>query len=231
MVDERRARWRRAGAVVLVAVVGLLGAPLHAPSAAEPMQAEDGGDDGGDGGGDDGGTGITVLPTTTTTAAPTTTETLPPTTETAPPPTAPPTTAPPVTAAPVPTTVRPVPTTVAPVPTTSTTEAETFTTTANLLVAGDGTEGSESTTTTEVGESQVVGTGGIDDNTLVALIIAGLVVVAVAVAVLTWRYWLATRPVPRAPDGPEAADGEAPDDPTTEVPTGSLTPGSGPGSA
>jgi hypothetical protein len=212
----------------VVAVVGLLGAPLHGPSIAAPTQT----DDGGDGGGDDGGSpGITVLPTTTTTAAPTTTETLPPTTETAPRPTAAPTTAPPATAAPVPTTVRPVPTTAAPVLTTTTTEAETFTTAADLLVAGDGTEGSESTTTTEVGESQVVGTGGIDDNTLVALIIAGLVVVAVAVAVLTWRYWLATRPVPRAPEGAEVAGGDAPDDPTTEVATGSLTPRSGPGSA
>jgi hypothetical protein len=217
---------------VLIAVVGLLGAPMHAPSAAAPTQTDDGGDGGGgDDGGDDGGSGITVLPTTTTTAAPTTTETLPPTTETAPPPTAAPTTAAPVTAAPVPTTVRPVPTTTAPIPTTTTTEAETFTTTANLLVAGDGTEGSETTTTTEVGETQVVGTDGIDDGTLVALIIGGLVVVAVAVAVLTWRYWLATRPVPRGPDGSEPAGEDVPDDATAEVATSSLTAGPGPGSA
>lgn len=211
----------------MVAVVGLLAAPVHAPSpAAEPVQTEHGGDDGGDGDGgdDDGGTGITVLPTTTT-AAPTTTETLPPTTETAPLPTAAPTTAPPATAAPVPTTVRPVPTTAAPVPTTTTTESETFTTTANLLVAGDGTEGSESTTTTEVSETQVVGNDGIDDGTLVALIIGGLVVVAVAVAVLTWRYWLATRPVPARPEGSDAA--AAGPDAADAV----LTPGSGPGAA
>jgi hypothetical protein len=163
---------------VLIAVVGLLGAPLHAPSAAAPTQTDDGGDGGGgDDGGGDGGSGITVLPTTTTT------------------------------------------------------EAETFTTTANLLVAGDGTEGSETTTTTEVGETQVVGTDGIDDGTLVALIIGGLVVVAVAVAVLTWRYWLATRPVPRGPDGSEPAGEDVPDDATAEVATGSLTPGPGPGSA
>lgn len=75
----------------------------------------------------------------------------------------------------------------------TTTTTMTVTTSANVLVPGDGTEGAESTTTT-VEEAKKVSDGGLSDGTLIGLVIAGLVVIALVVAVLTWRYWLATRP-------------------------------------
>lgn len=68
-------------------------------------------------------------------------------------------------------------------------------TTSNILVPGDGTDGAESTTTT-LATATKVSDGGPSDGTLIGLVIAGLVLVAVAVAILTWRYWLATRPPP-----------------------------------
>lgn len=77
----------------------------------------------------------------------------------------------------------------------TTTEAA-VTTSSNLLIAGDGTEGAESTTTT-VTPVATVSDDGVSDGTLIALVIAGLVAVAALVGVLTWRYWKATRP-PRA---------------------------------
>lgn len=66
-------------------------------------------------------------------------------------------------------------------------------TSARLLVPGDGTEGSELTTTTE-GSVRLVGSGGPSDGTLIALVIVGLVLIAGVVGTLTWRYWVATRP-------------------------------------
>ncbi len=64
----------------------------------------------------------------------------------------------------------------------------------DLLVPGDGTEGAESTTTTEA-EQLGTGGGGLSDNQLVLLIVSGLSVMGAAVGLLTWRYWKATQPV------------------------------------
>jgi len=75
----------------------------------------------------------------------------------------------------------------------TTTTTVTVTTSSNVLVPGDGTEGAESTTTTLATASKVKD-GGVSDGTLIALVIAGLVVIAGVVALLTWRYWVATRP-------------------------------------
>lgn len=75
----------------------------------------------------------------------------------------------------------------------ATTTTISVTTSSNLLVPGDGTKGAESTTTT-VATAAKVKDGGLSDGTLIALVIAGLVVIAGVVAVLTWRYWAATRP-------------------------------------
>jgi hypothetical protein len=68
----------------------------------------------------------------------------------------------------------------------------------DVLVPGDGTEGAESTTTTAPTTTVTEDSG--DDGTLVALVVAGLVLVALAVAILTWRYWAATRPPPVGSD-------------------------------
>ncbi|MDQ2649581.1 MAG: hypothetical protein M3Z03_08495 [Actinomycetota bacterium] len=67
-------------------------------------------------------------------------------------------------------------------------------TSVDLLVPGDGTEGAESTTTTEA-EQLGTGGGGLSDNQLVLLIVSGLSVMGAAVGLLTWRYWKATQPV------------------------------------
>jgi hypothetical protein len=74
----------------------------------------------------------------------------------------------------------------------------------DLLVPGDGTEGAESTTTSE--KKLVTGDGGLTDNQLVVLIVTGLTVVGASVGLLTWRYWRATEPV------------EVPADPATREP-------------
>jgi hypothetical protein len=66
-------------------------------------------------------------------------------------------------------------------------------TSVNVLVPGDGTEGAESTTTTTVVPT-TVSNDGTSDGALLALIIGGLVALAVLVGILTWRYWVATRP-------------------------------------
>jgi flagellar biosynthesis/type III secretory pathway M-ring protein FliF/YscJ len=130
------------------------------------------------GGAPAGTTSLTVLPTTSTSVLPTTstTEDATPTTRT---------------------TVRQTTTTEeADSSTTSTTEATTttsFTTSTNLLVPGDGGVGSESTTTTEPNKV-TAGERGLSDKTLVMLIIAGLLLVALLVAILTWRFWRNTRP-------------------------------------
>jgi cobalamin biosynthesis Mg chelatase CobN len=75
--------------------------------------------------------------------------------------------------------------------TTTTEDATTLSTVNALLVPGDGSEGAESTTTTTVAVDD-----GDDSSeaTVVWLIVAGLVAVAAAIGVLTWRYWLATKP-------------------------------------
>lgn len=113
---------------------------------------------------------------------------------------------------------------------TTTTEAEVVTTAStvdvttsqNLLVPGDGTEGAESTTTTQ---TPTTVDSGPSDGTLVALVIGGLIVVALLVAVLTWRYWAATRPAPaRAGDGPQhaAAGSETTTAPLPQAPSSSV---------
>ncbi|MGE3621466.1 MAG: hypothetical protein AB7L84_13480 [Acidimicrobiia bacterium] len=68
-----------------------------------------------------------------------------------------------------------------------------------LLVPGDGTGGTTTSTTivTEPVEPDPADDDGVSDETLVRLVIAGLVVVALLVGVLTWRYWVATRPATR----------------------------------
>lgn len=82
-------------------------------------------------------------------------------------------------------------------------------TSVDLLVPGDGTEGSESTITTLQNASDPGSDGGLSDGTLIAVVVAGLLLVSLAMGLLTWRYWAATRPGPRGPDpsapGPSAA--------------------------
>ncbi|HKX71516.1 MAG TPA: hypothetical protein VJM75_09825, partial [Acidimicrobiales bacterium] len=68
----------------------------------------------------------------------------------------------------------------------------TFTTVANLLIPGDGTEGVQQATTTTAPAGE--GGGADDENRLIWMIIAGLGGVALLVGLLTWRYWLLTRP-------------------------------------
>lgn len=73
-----------------------------------------------------------------------------------------------------------------------TTSTLTITTLHDVLIPGDGTAGAESTTTTA---ASVAGAdSGISDETLIMAIVGALGIVAVIVAVLTWRYWNATRP-------------------------------------
>jgi hypothetical protein len=115
-----------------------------------------------------------------------------------------------------------VPTTAAPVETTTTEPVTTLTTRSNLLVAGDGTQGAESTTTTLRTETRVQGGSGPSDGTLIALIIGGLVVVAALVGALTFRYWRATAPA--AAGGQEGEEGER----AGEASVGAA--GAGPGS-
>jgi hypothetical protein len=146
-------------------------------------------------------------PTTTTAATTTTTTTRPP--PPGPPPTTPPTTAPPTTQETAPpateespppadSDVEPVVDEEEPVEEEAAAEAYdargiTFTTVNNLLVPGDGTEGAQATTTTTAPQPDE-GSSADDENRLIWMIIAGLAAVAVIVAVLTWRYWLLTRP-------------------------------------
>ena len=80
---------------------------------------------------------------------------------------------------------------------TTTTTTVNVPTSHNVLVPGDGTEGAESTTTTtEI--PTTISNDGTSDAALLALVVGGLVLLAVAVGILTWRYWVATRP-PVAP--------------------------------
>lgn len=86
---------------------------------------------------------------------------------------------------------------------TEVTEPEQTTTTGrDLLVPGDGSDGAESTTTTSTTIAEVAADGGIDEETQIWLVVAGLVVVALLIGVWTVRYWRRTRPdvPPREPD-------------------------------
>ncbi len=140
----------------------------------------------------------TILPdlTTTTSSEPTTTVVETTTTE------APVETTAPTTTRPAP---RPTTTTVVEVEITTTTLG--VTTSTNLLVPGDGTEGAESTTTTESVVTISNEDSGPSDGTLIGIVVAGLVLIALVVSVLTWRYWLATRPLPIEADGHPAPAG------------------------
>lgn len=154
-------------AATLVAALALLAGPTPAPAGAQPQQpCED---------------LIPPCPPTTTVVEPTTS------TEAATSTTARPATT--TTARQTATTVRQTTTTA---PATTTTLAP-VTTVSNLLVPGDGTEGAESTTTTDATVT-TVSDGGLSDGTLITLVIVGLLLIAVVVALLTWRYWVATRP-------------------------------------
>ncbi|MFP5256120.1 MAG: hypothetical protein ACLGI8_09750 [Acidimicrobiia bacterium] len=111
--------------------------------------------------------------------------------------------APVVTAAPSTTTTRPSsrPTTTTIVEVEITTTTLGLTTSTDLLVPGDGTEGAESTTTTEATVAISNEGSGPSDGTLIGIVVAGLVLIAVVVSILTWRYWVATRPVPVEGEG------------------------------
>ncbi len=89
--------------------------------------------------------------------------------------------------------------------TTATTEPATTTSVA-LLIPGDGTKGAESTTTT-IETATKVSADGPSDGVLIGTVIAGLLVVAIAVGVLTWRYWIATRPPLLDPEGSATSTG------------------------
>ena len=72
--------------------------------------------------------------------------------------------------------------------------SRTFTTNANLLIQGDGTPGAESTTTTARRPVASEGSSADEESRMIWMIIAGLSGLALLVALLTWRYWLLTRP-------------------------------------
>jgi hypothetical protein len=133
-----------------------------------------------------GDTTTTILDTTTTVEETTTTQARPSTTTTRP-------------------ASRPTTTTIVEVEITTTTLG--VTTSTNLLVPGDGTEGAESTTTTEAAVAISSTDDGPSDGTLIGIVVVGLVLIAVAVGVLTWRYWLATRPLPVEGEGRPAPAG------------------------
>src|SRR5512138_182512 len=145
-------------------------------------------------------TTTTTTSTTTTTTAPSTTTTTRPPTTAPPPSTAPETTAPPP---PVEEEEEPPPVVDEPVED-EVEEAEvvevaaepvgeiTFTTIHNLLVPGNGIdENAQATTTTT---AQLASGSADDESRTIWMIIVALGVVGVLVAVLTWRYWLLTRP-------------------------------------
>ncbi len=144
-----------------------------------------------------GGDPPTTPPTDPPTTPPTDPPTTPPTDPPATPPTEPPATAPPPPVTSPPTTVRRTTTTrqSAPVTAAPTTALQTTTTlstsSTNLLVPGDGSDGSESTTTTVA----VSGSGGISESTKVTAIVAGLIAIALTLALLTARYWRMTAPL------------------------------------
>jgi hypothetical protein len=71
----------------------------------------------------------------------------------------------------------------------------TFTPINDLLVPGNGIQGAQPTTTTTTTAPTGSGSGSADeDSRLMWMIIAALAGVGLLVAILTWRYWLLTRP-------------------------------------
>lgn len=81
----------------------------------------------------------------------------------------------------------------------TTTEPASTTTERDLLVAGDGSDGAESTTTTAetsvVKASEAVA-GGLSETSAVWAIVGGLVAVALGIGWWTWRFWRKTAPRP-----------------------------------
>lgn len=73
-----------------------------------------------------------------------------------------------------------------------TTTTLTVTTLHNVLIPGDGTAGSESTTTTAA--PTATASSGLSDSALIAIVASALGLVALVAGILTWRYWSATRP-------------------------------------
>ena len=85
----------------------------------------------------------------------------------------------------------------------------TFTTETNVLVPGNGLEGAQATTTTTAPTGG--GDSADDESRLIWMIIAALAGVGLLVALLTWRYWLLTRPGLDLDDGDvDDEDGPAP---------------------
>jgi cobalamin biosynthesis Mg chelatase CobN len=180
----------------LAALALALGSTVLLAGWAAPASAQD---DGGD-------PPITVLPpgdptTTTVSEEPTTTTVANTTTSSST------SAAPVVTAAPTTTRPAPRPTTTSVVEVEITTTTLGVTTSTNLLVPGDGTEGAESTTTTETIAAVSDEDSGLSDGTLIGIVVAGLVLIAIVVGILTWRYWAATRPTPIEADGHPAPAG------------------------
>ena len=197
---DRAARWRARLVVAFLLVVAL---GVGVGGTIVSAQEEDGSR-----------TQPTLLPTTTE-AGPSTTEAEAPTTTEAEAPTT-------TEAEPTTTTVRRTTTTVDDLEdlddeldevddeSTTTTE-ETTTTIRDLLVPGDGSAGAESTTTSTTAPPEQASstTSGISEETMIWLIVAGLVAIALLIGLWTVRYWRQTRPTPVLP---------GPDDPTTVFP-------------
>jgi hypothetical protein len=70
----------------------------------------------------------------------------------------------------------------------------TFTTINDLLVQGNGLQGAQATTTSTTAATGSGNGSADDDSRLMWMIIAALAGVGLLVALLTWRYWLLTRP-------------------------------------
>lgn len=87
-----------------------------------------------------------------------------------------------------------------------TTTELTPTTERDLLVAGDGSSGAESTTTSSTTVVQVEGDDGVSEEAMIWLIVAGLVAIALLVAFWTVRFWRATRPEGAGGDEEPAKD-------------------------
>ncbi|MDY7102179.1 MAG: hypothetical protein S0880_13415 [Actinomycetota bacterium] len=201
---------RLAVLLVLLATLGWFSSGVSAaqestdPDGAQQQSFQGDEGDGGSGGGQDPAPTTTVAPTTstpptseatTTTAPSTTTSSVPETTTTTAPPA---TTSPPATAAPT--------TTGQTVPETTTTAPATTTTANALIVPGDldayedtdaGAEAdpvvSSSLVPVDDGE-EAAASGGVDTDRVIQIVIGMLVVVALLIALLTWRYWWYTDP-------------------------------------
>jgi hypothetical protein len=90
-----------------------------------------------------------------------------------------------------------------------------------VLVEGDGS-GQQRPEATDVASTEEPADGdGPSDETLITVIIAGLVTVALLVSALTWRYWVATRPpYVTAEDEPDTEQERVATDPESD---GELT--------